>query len=111
MITNRHCAFVTYAERPAAERAVDELQHKLILRGQRCKLMWGKPQEKKAPIEARDPAGRDMLPSGPPPGSMIPPQVWHGMLLPLHGPAHHLDKLTSPSATKGACVHGSCCVF
>ncbi|CAK0786800.1 hypothetical protein CVIRNUC_010014 [Coccomyxa viridis] len=75
VITNRHCAFVTYAARPAAERAVDELQHKLILRGQRCKLMWGKPQEKRAPIEARDPAGTNMLPSGPPPNSMIPPQV------------------------------------
>ena len=77
IIANRHCAFVTYAERSAAERAVDELQHKLIVRGQRCKLMWGKPQEKKLPIEARDPAGADMLPSGPPPSSMIPPQVRH----------------------------------
>ena len=75
VIANRHCAFVTYAERSTAERAVDELQHKLIVRGQRCKLMWGKPQEKRAPIEARDPAGADMLPSGPPPSSMIPPQV------------------------------------
>lgn len=77
VIANRHCAFVTYAERSAAERAVDELQHKLIVRGQRCKLMWGKPQEKRAPIEARDPAGADMLPTGPPPTSMIPPQVCH----------------------------------
>lgn len=76
VIANRHCAFVTYAERAAAERAVDELQHKLIVRGQRCKLMWGKPQEKRPSIEGRDPAGADMLPSGPPPTAMIPPQVW-----------------------------------
>ena len=81
VIANRHCAFVTYAERSAAERAVDELQHKLIVRGQRCKLMWGKPQEKRAPIEARDPAGADMLPSGPPPSSMIPPQVCRPSML------------------------------
>ena len=99
MITNRHCAFVTYAARPAAERAVDELQHKRILRVQRCKLMWGKPQEKRAPIEARDPAGTNMLPSGPPPNSMIPPQVRRGVL-PLHGPA--LDKLAAPSLSEGA---------
>ena len=84
MIANRHCAFVTYAERSAAERAVDELQHKLIVRGQRCKLMWGKPQEKRAPIEARDPAGSDMLPSGSSPGlhdpaTGTPPSMLNGV--------------------------------
>ena len=69
----RHCAFVTYAMRESAERAAVELQHKLIVRGQRAKLMWGKPQERRpeAFTEGAQPANG----AGYVPPSMLPPQV------------------------------------
>lgn len=56
---------MTFAERGAAERAADALQNKLIIRGQRAKLCWGKPQERRADAPA----------AGAPPPSMMPPQV------------------------------------
>ena len=72
----RHCAFVTFAQRGAAERAAEEMAHKLIVRGQRCKLMWGKPQAERRP--PMDPMMPSVLPPGAPgmpPPSMLPPQV------------------------------------
>ena len=76
ILGQRHCAFVTFAERSAAERAAEEMAHKLIVRGQRCKLMWGKPQAERRP--AMDPMMPSLLPPGAPgmpPPSMLPPQV------------------------------------
>ncbi|CAL8465319.1 g4854 [Coccomyxa elongata] len=72
ILAARHCAFVTFATRQAAERAAQELQHKLIVRGQRAKLMWGKPQEKRT-LEA--PPTDGSAPPAVPPMSMLPPQV------------------------------------
>lgn len=43
-VASRSCAFVTYATREAAERAADELANKLVVKGHRLKLLWGKPQ-------------------------------------------------------------------
>ncbi|EIE23193.1 hypothetical protein COCSUDRAFT_23819 [Coccomyxa subellipsoidea C-169] len=74
ILSARHCAFVTYATRPAAERAAQELQHKLIVRGQRAKLMWGKPQEKRT-LEYQDGMAPPEGGPQPPPMSMLPPQV------------------------------------
>ena len=64
----RHCAFVTYFDRPAAEKAMLELQNKTIIRGHRCKLLWGRPQERKP--EAELGSG-----PGPVPQGMLPPQA------------------------------------
>lgn len=61
----RHCAFVTFGERGAAERAAEELQNKLLVRGQRAKLCWGRPQERRP----------DAPPAAAPPPSMMPPQA------------------------------------
>ena len=43
----RHCAFVTFMDRGAAEKAAVEMQNKLIIQGTRLKLMWGRPQERR----------------------------------------------------------------
>lgn len=64
----RHCAFVTFGERGSAERAAEELQNKLLVRGQRAKLCWGRPQERRP----------DAPPAGAPPPSMMPPQARRG---------------------------------
>ena len=44
----RSCAFVTFATRADAESAAEKMQNKLIVKGIRLKLMWGRPQERRA---------------------------------------------------------------
>uniref|UniRef100_A0A0E0DXQ8 C3H1-type domain-containing protein n=1 Tax=Oryza meridionalis TaxID=40149 RepID=A0A0E0DXQ8_9ORYZ len=55
MVLQRACAFVTYTTREGAEKAAEELANKLVIKGIRLKLMWGKPQ---APKPEDDEAGR-----------------------------------------------------
>jgi pre-mRNA-splicing factor RBM22/SLT11 len=55
MVLQRACAFVTYTTREGAEKAAEELANKLVIKGVRLKLMWGKPQ---APKPEEDEAGR-----------------------------------------------------
>ncbi|EEC80099.1 hypothetical protein OsI_21840 [Oryza sativa Indica Group] len=55
MVLQRACAFVTYTTREGAEKAAEELANKLVIKGIRLKLMWGKPQ---APKPEEDEAGR-----------------------------------------------------
>lgn len=43
-VPSRSCAFVTYATREAAEAAADNLAGQLYVKGERLKLLWGKPQ-------------------------------------------------------------------
>ncbi|OEL34208.1 Zinc finger CCCH domain-containing protein 40 [Dichanthelium oligosanthes] len=66
MVLQRACAFVTYTTREGAEKAAEELANKLVIKGVRLKLMWGKPQ---APKPEDDESGRQG-------------QVSHGGLLP-----------------------------
>lgn len=47
MVVQRACAFVTYTTREAAEKAAEELANKLVIKGVRLKLMWGRPQQPK----------------------------------------------------------------
>uniref|UniRef100_A0A2N9HXP1 C3H1-type domain-containing protein n=1 Tax=Fagus sylvatica TaxID=28930 RepID=A0A2N9HXP1_FAGSY len=44
MVPLRACAFVTYTTREGAEKAAEELSNKLVIKGLRLKLMWGRPQ-------------------------------------------------------------------
>ncbi|KAK8973866.1 hypothetical protein V6N11_013023 [Hibiscus sabdariffa] len=44
MVLDKACAFVTYTTREGAEKAAKELSSKLVIKGLRLKLMWGKPQ-------------------------------------------------------------------
>ncbi|RWW33064.1 hypothetical protein GW17_00002237 [Ensete ventricosum] len=54
MVLQRACAFVTYTTREAAEKAAEELANKLVIKGLRLKLMWGRPQAPKPEGEAQD---------------------------------------------------------
>lgn len=45
-VASRFCAFVTFTERSAAEKAAEALHGKLIIKGIRLRLMWGRPQQK-----------------------------------------------------------------
>ncbi|KAG6436631.1 hypothetical protein SASPL_101533 [Salvia splendens] len=45
MVLQRVCAFVTYTTREGVEKAAEELANKLVIKGLRMKLLWGRPQE------------------------------------------------------------------
>ncbi|KAF5183070.1 Pre-mrna-splicing factor rbm22 [Thalictrum thalictroides] len=54
MVLQRACAFVTYTSREAAEKAAEELSNKLVIKGLRLKLLWGRSQIAKAELENHD---------------------------------------------------------
>lgn len=54
MVPQRACAFVTYTSREGAEKAADNMANKLVIKGLRLKLMWGRPQVAKGELEAGD---------------------------------------------------------
>lgn len=56
MVLQRACAFVTYTTREAAEKAAEELSNKLVIKGLRLKLMWGRPQQPKLETDGVDQA-------------------------------------------------------
>ncbi|KAA8549359.1 hypothetical protein F0562_001043 [Nyssa sinensis] len=56
MVLQRACAFVTYTTREGAEKAAEELSNKLVIKGLRLKLMWGRPQAPKPEAEGSDEA-------------------------------------------------------
>lgn len=44
LVAQRACAFISYTTREGAEKAAENLANKLVIKGLRLKLMWGKPQ-------------------------------------------------------------------
>lgn len=44
MVPRQNCAFVCFTSRAAAETAAERSFNKLILKGRRLKIMWGKSQ-------------------------------------------------------------------
>ncbi|GBG67342.1 hypothetical protein CBR_g479 [Chara braunii] len=44
LVPNRACAFITYTSRQGAEKAAEACANKLVIKGLRLKLMWGRPQ-------------------------------------------------------------------
>ena len=56
MVLQRACAFVTYTTREGAEKAAEELSNKLVIKGLRLKLMWGRPQTTKPESDGSDQA-------------------------------------------------------
>lgn len=56
MVLQRACAFVTYTTRECAEKAAEELSNRLVIKGLRLKLMWGRPQVPKLESEVSDEA-------------------------------------------------------
>ncbi|KAF2312596.1 hypothetical protein GH714_035177 [Hevea brasiliensis] len=57
MVPQRAIAFVTYTTREGAEKAAEELSNKLVIKGLRLKLMWGRPQAPKPESEASEKRG------------------------------------------------------
>lgn len=72
LVPQRACAFVTYTTREGAEKAAEELSNKLIVKGLRLKLMWGKPQAPRAEAEEGDAARQQGLLTH---GGMLPRSV------------------------------------
>ncbi|WCJ28820.1 Pre-mRNA-splicing factor RBM22 [Euphorbia peplus] len=56
MVPQRAIAFVSYTTREGAEKAADELSNKLVIKGLRLKLMWGRPQAPKLESEGTEEA-------------------------------------------------------
>ncbi|GER45917.1 pre-mRNA-splicing factor SLT11 [Striga asiatica] len=51
IVLQRACAFVTYTTREGAEKAAEELSNKLVIKGLRLKLLWGRPQSQRPELE------------------------------------------------------------
>mmetsp|Transcript_30590 Transcript_30590/g.49512 ORF Transcript_30590/g.49512 Transcript_30590/m.49512 type:complete len:290 (+) Transcript_30590:254-1123(+) len=49
MVYRSRCAFIQYTTRKAAEEAAEKLSNRLLVKGVRLKLMWGKPQVPSGP--------------------------------------------------------------
>ena len=47
MVARQNCAFVTYTSRVAAEMAAERTYNKMIIKGRRLKILWGKSQSEK----------------------------------------------------------------
>ncbi|GJP73624.1 hypothetical protein CLOP_g4319 [Closterium sp. NIES-67] len=63
LITPRSCAFITYTTREDAEKATEGLANKLIVKGIRLRLDWGRPKQEG--IEGGEEAGgRKLLEGG-----------------------------------------------
>ncbi|XP_021767596.1 zinc finger CCCH domain-containing protein 40-like [Chenopodium quinoa] len=79
MVLQRACAFVTYTTREAAEKAAEELSNKLVIKGLRLKLMWGRPQQPKPEIDGAEQAKQQaaVAQSGMLPRSLISQQHSH----------------------------------
>ena len=56
MVPRQNCSFVCFTSRAAAETAAERSFNKLILKGRRLKIMWGKAQGQQAPSSSKGPA-------------------------------------------------------
>lgn len=54
LVLQRACAFVTYTTREGAEKAAEELSNRLVIKGLRMKLLWGRPQAPRPEAEVSD---------------------------------------------------------
>ncbi|CAO2833341.1 unnamed protein product [Amaranthus hypochondriacus] len=93
MVLQRACAFVTYTTREAAEKAAEELSNKLVIRGLRLKLMWGRPQQPKPETDGAEQAAQQaaVAHSGMLPRAVMSQQ--HTQLLP---PGTSQDQISAP---------------
>jgi len=96
MVPQRAIAFVTYTTREGAEKAAAELSNRLVIKGLRLKLMWGRPQAPKPESESSDEARQQaaMAHSGMLPRAVVSQQ--HNHLNPpgtqdQHPPMHYFN--------------------
>eukprot|EP00112_Aurelia_sp_Birch-Aquarium-sp1_P013785 Seg2942.4 transcript_id=Seg2942.4/GoldUCD/mRNA.D3Y31 product="Pre-mRNA-splicing factor RBM22" protein_id=Seg2942.4/GoldUCD/D3Y31 len=73
MVARQNCGFVTFTTRPAAETAAERSFNKLIIKGRRLKILWGKSQADK-PKTGKD-GGLKLTPVPGLPGALPPPPV------------------------------------
>lgn len=113
-VASRFCAFVTFTERAAAEKAAEALHNKLMIKGVRLRLMWGRggqaggrnqpqPHDPMQPIPSgKGPAGGAA--GGPPPqAAMAAAAAQHNFFgLPAEGAAGGLYPSMDPSAQGSA---------
>jgi pre-mRNA-splicing factor RBM22/SLT11 len=104
VIRDRHCAFVTFAQRSGAEDAARALASGpgLVIHGLRLKVMWGKPKQAAggAAQQQQQQQGAPPMMGMMPPHMMMgmPPQGWApGGMPPMPG-AHALYPSMDPSA-------------
>ena len=69
VVSAKMCAFVTFTTRAAAEKAASE-KGPVVIKGQRCRMMWGRPQQPRAP-----PGGEAGPSGGGGGGGMTPPPM------------------------------------
>ncbi|GBF91525.1 hypothetical protein Rsub_04265 [Raphidocelis subcapitata] len=82
-VETRFCAFVTFAARAGAEKAAEELSGRLIVKGTRLKLMWGRPQQAAAGGGAPvDPSMQPVASSSGVPGAYGGPPAYFGLAPP-----------------------------
>ncbi|CAN1167625.1 Zinc finger CCCH domain-containing protein 40 [Linum perenne] len=72
MVPQRAIAFVAYTTREGAEKAAEELSNKLVIKGLRLKLMWGRPQAPKPDSDVSEEARQQALMAH---GGMLPRAV------------------------------------
>jgi len=107
MAPRNNCAFVTYTTRDAAEEAAEKLANRVVVKGVRLKLMWGKPKIREDPkhggagANATAIAGPVGMPVGAPPVG-APPVSAGGFAMPA-APA----PVAAPSYSKGPPVYPS----
>ncbi|CAL2242447.1 unnamed protein product [Prunus armeniaca] len=96
MVLQRACAFVTYTTREGAEKAAEELSNKLVIKGLRLKLMWGRPQAPKQDSEGTAEARQQAVAhSGLLPRAVISQQQNH--LQDQPAPVHYYNMPPPPS--------------
>lgn len=84
MVLQRACAFVTYTTREGAEKAAEELSNKLVIKGLRLKLMWGRPQAPKPESDGSEASARQVTHSGMLPRAVISQQQQGQMAPPYY---------------------------
>jgi len=72
MAPRNNCAFVSYTTRDAAEEAADRLANRIVVKGIRLKLMWGKPKIREDPKSIAGGIGGEQPMAGPV-GMAVPP--------------------------------------
>ncbi|KMT13190.1 hypothetical protein BVRB_4g085950 isoform B [Beta vulgaris subsp. vulgaris] len=93
MVLQRACAFVTYTTREAAEKSAEELSNKLVIKGLRLKLMWGRPQQPKPETDGAEQAKQQAAVAH---SGMLPRALISQQQSQLHPPGTSQDQIPPP---------------
>lgn len=106
VVNKQNCAFVTFTSRAATEAAVEQSFSKLIIKGQRLTVRWGKSQAKRS---AAGSSGEDSGPKLAPVPGLPPPDYFNlkptpsGLRIPqLAPPSSFLGLGAGPSTSRGS---------